>query len=255
MAEPLLRVVGLSKNFSGLAAVDAVSLELDRGEVHAIIGPNGAGKTTLLNLVSGDLESGAGSILFRGHDISHLPSEKRSRLGIGRTYQKTNIFPPFTVFENCRLAAQSQMPRTLDWLHNALDYTGVNQQAERALATVGLSDRAMDVAAVLSHGEQRQLEIGMCLAAGPELLLLDEPLAGMGAEESIRMIELLGRLATNHAILLVEHDMDAVFQLARRLTVMANGKVLATGTPAEIRSNREVQTAYLGREPNCRDLS
>ncbi|HKY07849.1 MAG TPA: ABC transporter ATP-binding protein, partial [Candidatus Binatia bacterium] len=214
--------------------------------LHAVIGPNGAGKTTLINLLSGDLPASSGTILFRGTEISGFAPERRSRLGIGRSYQKTNIFPAFTAFENCRLAAQSRAPRALNCLRDAHSYRDIMQHAEHALQAVGLADRRNLPALALSHGEQRQLEIAMCLATAPQLLLLDEPLAGMGTEESIKMIALIGKLAASHAILLVEHDMDAVFQLAKVLTVMANGKVLATGAPAEIRANREVQVAYLG---------
>jgi len=246
MGGEILKVRGLCKTFGGLAAVDDVSLQVRAGELHAVIGPNGAGKTTLINLLSGDLPPSSGSILFRDQDIAKLPPEHRSRLGIGRSYQKTNIFFGFTVLENCRLAAQSRVPRPLNWWRDALSYNDAMERARRALAGVALADRADDVALALSHGEQRQLELAMCLATEPELLLLDEPLAGMGTEESQKMVDLIGRLAATHAILLVEHDMDAVFQLADVLTVMMNGKVLATGAPAEIRANREVQSAYLG---------
>jgi branched-chain amino acid transport system ATP-binding protein len=229
-----------------LAAVDNVSLEVNIGELHAVIGPNGAGKTTLINLLSGDLTANAGTITFRGSELSRLAPEQRSRLGIGRSYQRTNIFTAFTVFENCRLAAQSRAPRPFDWLRDAHADDAVMNRARLALDAVGLTNRAEKLALALSHGEQRQLEIAMCLATGPQLLLLDEPLAGMGMEESVKMIELIGKLAESHAVLLVEHDMDAVFQLAKVLTVMANGKVLATGAPDAIRANREVQEAYLG---------
>jgi branched-chain amino acid transport system ATP-binding protein len=246
MKQVILQMQKLCKGFGGLTAVDEVTAEVRHAELHAVIGPNGAGKTTLLNLLSGDLPASSGAILFRGSDITRLSSEHRSRLGIGRTYQKTNIFPAFTVFENCRLAAQACAPRALDWLRRAESYEDTNTQARHALDAVGLSGRADEIALALSHGEQRQLEIAICIATRPQLLLLDEPLAGMGAEESARMIELIGKLAESHAVLLVEHDMDAVFRLAKVLTVLANGKVLATGTPEEIRANREVQAAYLG---------
>jgi branched-chain amino acid transport system ATP-binding protein len=242
----ILKVSGLCKNFGGLAAVDNVSLQVRTGELHAVIGPNGAGKTTLINLLSGDLPTSSGSILFREKDITKFPTALRSRLGIGRSYQKANIFLGFTVLENCRLAAQSRAPRPFDWWREASSYGDEMKQARRALAAVELADRTDDIALALSHGEQRQLELAMCLATAPQLLLLDEPLAGMGTEESQKMVDLIGRLADSHAILLVEHDMDAVFQLADVLTVMVNGKVLATGAPAEIRANREVQNAYLG---------
>ena len=252
MSATILQVRGLYKHFSGLAAVDDVSLDVRNRELHAVIGPNGAGKTTLVNLLSGDLPASSGRILFHGNDISRITPERRSRLGIGRSYQKTNIFPAFTVFENCRLAAQSRAPRPLHWARAARSYDDVMDKAEHALHAVGLANRAGELALALSHGEQRQLEIGMCLATAPQLLLLDEPLAGMGAEESARMVDLIGNLANVHAVLLIEHDMDAVFQLAKVLTVMANGKVLATGAPAEVRANREVQTAYLGTTEDSR---
>ena len=242
----ILKIRGLCKHFGGLAAVDNVSLQVRTGELHAVIGPNGAGKTTLINLLSGDLPTSSGSILFREKDITKFPTSRRSRLGIGRSYQKTNIFLGFTVLENCRLAAQSRAPRPLNWWRHASSYGDEMERARRALAAVELADRAGEIALALSHGEQRQLELAICLATEPRLLLLDEPLAGMGAEESQKMVGLIGRLVDTHAILLVEHDMDAVFQLAGVLTVMLNGKVLATGAPAEIRANREVQNAYLG---------
>ena len=246
MTDPILQVRGLSKHFGGLAAVDDISLDVGVGELHAIIGPNGAGKTTLINVLSGDLSPSAGSVLFCGTEMAHLAPERRSRLGVGRSYQKVNIFPAFSALENCRLAAQSREPRPLDWLRDAMSYESVLENAHRALAAVGLGNRAAVMAATLSHGEQRQLEIAMSLATDPKLLLLDEPLAGMGAEETLSMVKLIGELTKNHAILLVEHDMDAVFRLAQVLTVMVNGKILATGAPETIRANREVQRAYLG---------
>jgi branched-chain amino acid transport system ATP-binding protein len=246
MIEPILQVRGLSKNFGGLAAVDDVSLDVKVGELHAVIGPNGAGKTTLINMLSGDLSPSAGSVLFRGMEMAHLAPERRSRLGVGRSYQKVNIFPAFSVLENCRLATQSREPHPLNWLRDAMSYDRVLQNARRALSAVGLANRATVIAATLSHGEQRQLEIAMSLATDPQLLLLDEPLGGMGTEESLNMVELIGELTANHAILLVEHDMDAVFRLAQVLTVMVNGKILASGAPEAIRANREVQSAYLG---------
>jgi branched-chain amino acid transport system ATP-binding protein len=244
--EPILQVRRLSKSFGGLAAVDGVSLEVRVGELHAVIGPNGAGKTTLINMLSGDLSPSAGTILLRGTEIAHLAPERRSQLGVGRSYQRINLFPAFSALENCRLAAQSRRPRPFNWLRNAMAYEEILEKAGRALAVVGLTDRAHAVAATLSHGEQRQLEIAISLATDPQLLLLDEPLAGMGTEESLNMVQLIGALADTHAILLVEHDMDAVFRLARVLTVMVNGRILASGTPEAIRANREVQSAYLG---------
>lgn len=250
MTEPILQARKLTKHFGGLSAVADVSLEIVPGELHAIIGPNGAGKSTLINLLSGELRASSGQILFHGRDIGQLAPEQRSRLGIGRSFQKTNIFPSFTALENCRLAAQSRQPRPLAWMRDALNDRSVMAEAKAALAAVGLSERAGDLAFTLSHGEQRQLEIAMCLATDPQLLLLDEPLAGMGAEESLRMIELIKTLAATHAVLLVEHDMDAVFQLAQVLTVMVDGRLLASGPPEQIRADREVQAAYLGESEN-----
>ena len=246
MSDLVLSVRNLSKHFGGLAAVDAVSFDVSLGQLHAVIGPNGAGKTTLINLISGDLPASNGTINFRGTAIVNLNPEQRSRLGIGRSYQKTNIFPSFSAGENCRLAAQSRAPHALNWWRDAANYPETLERARHALAVVGLTARANDVALTLSHGEQRQLEIAMCLATEPQLLLLDEPLAGMGADEASNMVELIQRLAETHAILLVEHDMDAVFQLASVLTVMVDGKVLASGLPEEIRANRAVQNAYWG---------
>jgi branched-chain amino acid transport system ATP-binding protein len=246
MIEPILQVRRVSKRFGGLAAVDQVSIDVDIGELHAVIGPNGAGKTTLINVLSGDLSPSAGSILFAGNDIAHLPPERRSRLGLGRSYQKVNIFAEFSALENCRLAAQSRDPHPLNWLRDARSYLQIITKARLSLEDVGLANRADAPALTLSHGEQRQLEIAMSLATEPKLLLLDEPLAGLGIEESLKMIALVNKLARTHAILLVEHDMDAVFQLARVLTVMVNGKVLASGKPDEVRANADVRRAYLG---------
>ena len=246
MAEPVLRIERLSKRFGGLAAVSDVSLDLHGGGVHALIGPNGAGKTTLINLLSGDLAPSGGSVRYRGHDIAGLAPERIARLGIARSYQKTNIFAEFPVFENCRLAAQARLGKAASVFRPAYTYRDINEAAERALALVGLEARGKDAALTLSHGEQRQLEIAMTLATSPAVLLLDEPLAGMGSEESQRMIALIARLAPDHAIILVEHDMDAVFSVAAVLTVMVDGRVLASGAPDAIRRNKAVQEAYLG---------
>src|SRR5262245_30681659 len=246
MTDPILQVRGLSKHFGGLAAVEDVSLDVGVGKLHAVIGPNGAGKTTLINVLSGDLSPSAGSVLFRGTEMAHLAPERRSQLGVGRSYQKVNIFPAFSALENCRLAGQSREPHPLNWLRDAMSYDKILENARQALSAVGLGNRAAVIAATLSHGEQRQLEIAMSLATDPKLLLLDEPLAGMGAEETLNMVELIGALKASHAILLVEHDMDAVSRLAQVLTVMVNGKILASGAPQAIRANPEVQRAYLG---------
>ena len=246
MADAALKVSGLTRNFGGVVAVNDVTLEIARNAVHAVIGPNGAGKSTLANLLSGDLRPSAGTIVFDGTDVSRLPADRRSRMGIGRSYQKTNVFREFTALENCRLAAQSRDPHPFNWFRDALSYRDIIEAAERALATVGLQDRVAIPAGHLSHGEQRQLEIAMCLATNPRVLILDEPLAGMGAEESVAMVGLLRTIAADHAVLLVEHDMDAVFALAQVLTVMVNGVVLDTGAPEVVRANPNVQIAYLG---------
>ena len=246
MSDAVLATRGLSRRFGGLMAVSDVAIELHRGRLHAVLGPNGAGKTTLINLLSGDLRASAGSIGYRGEDITRLTPDRRSRIGIGRSYQKTNIFPAFTAFENCRLAAQSRAPRALHIFADALDYAPVCAAARLALETTGLGARGDRAAGTLSHGEQRQLEIAMVLATSPDVLLLDEPLAGMGAEESRRMVELLRKLTPDHAILLVEHDMDAVFAVADVITVMVNGQVLESGPPEQIRASAAVRQAYLG---------
>jgi len=248
MSDAILATRGLSRRFGGLMAVGDVALELHTGRLHAVLGPNGAGKTTLINLVSGDLAATAGSIRYKGADITRYSPDRRSRIGIGRSYQKTNIFPGFTAFENCRLAAQSRAPRVLHLLAAAAAYRPVREAAERALDAAGLAARGDRVASTLSHGEQRQLEIAMVLATAPEVLLLDEPLAGMGAEEAQRMVALLKTLAREHAILLVEHDMDAVFAVADVITVMVNGQVLESGAPAQIRASPAVRRAYLGED-------
>jgi branched-chain amino acid transport system ATP-binding protein len=248
MAEAVLRTEHLSKHFGGLAAVNDVSLEFFTDQIHAVIGPNGAGKTTLTSLLSGDLACTSGSIYLDGENIAGLSADRISQRGVGRSYQKTNIFLPFTVLENCRIAAQSRLPSSMRFVRRAYAYREVLREAERALEEAGLAQRAQVLAATLSHGEQRQLEIAMTLATRPRILLLDEPLAGMGSEESVRMVELLQKLKPAHAMLLVEHDMDAVFALADRLTVMVDGSVLESGAPEAMRASVAVQEAYLGTE-------
>ena len=250
MTEPALKVTALTKLFGGLTAVNDVSLQIAKGTLHAVIGPNGAGKSTLIHLLSGDLRPTSGNIALDGRDVSSMPPDQRSRAGIGRSYQKTNIFPAFSVLENCRLAAQSREPHAFNLFRSASSYRPITEAAEQALIAVGLQHRIDISAGFLSHGEQRQLEIAMSLATRPRVLLLDEPLAGMGAEEAAKMVSLLHGLIKDHAILLVEHDMDAVFALADVLTVMVNGCVLESGTPEQIRNSPEVQRAYLGHEEN-----
>jgi branched-chain amino acid transport system ATP-binding protein len=246
MAEVLLSARRLVKRFGGLAAVNDVSLDLWRDRIHAVIGPNGAGKSTLTNLLSGDIAPTSGEVRLGDADITGAKPERISRAGLGRSYQKTNIFLPFTVWENVRLAAQSRTPHPARWLRLASSIQPANERAERAIELAGLAPRRDMVAGTISHGEQRQLEIAMTLATEPRVLLLDEPLAGMGTVEAERMVALLRKLKAEHAIMLVEHDMDAVFALADHLTVMVNGQVIASGTPPEIRADANVQAAYLG---------
>jgi branched-chain amino acid transport system ATP-binding protein len=248
MSEVLLTAKNLTKRFGGLAAVNDVSLQLLRNHIHAVIGPNGAGKSTLTNLLTGDLPPTSGSIRLGQRDVTGWSPEKISAQGLGRSYQKTNIFLPFSVWENVRLAAQSRQPHAARWLNHATSFIAVNARTERAIELSGLQDRTKSVAGTISHGEQRQLEIAMTLATEPQVLLLDEPLAGMGAQEAERMVALLQSIKKDHGILLVEHDMDAVFTLADQLTVMVNGQVIASGTPAEIRADAGVQAAYLGED-------
>lgn len=248
MSDPVLRARGLTKRFGGLAAASDVAIDLYRGRLHALLGPNGAGKSTVINLLSGDLPATAGTISYQGRDISRLGQDARSRIGIGRSYQKTNIFGAFTAFENCRLAAQSRHPRASRIFSDATRHAPVREAAGRALELAGLGAAGEIVAAELSHGAQRQLEIAMALATGSEVLLLDEPLAGTGADEAGRMVDLLKKLTPDHAILLVEHDMDAVFAVADVITVMVNGTVLESGPPAQIRQSPAVRQAYLGHD-------
>jgi branched-chain amino acid transport system ATP-binding protein len=249
MAEPaLLRAVGLVRRFGGLAAVDAVSIDLHVGEIHAVIGTNGAGKSTLVNMLSGELAPSAGSVSFAGHDVTRWAQPRRARAGLGRSYQRTTIFNEFSVFENCRLAAQAQAPRPWPFWERAGSDRASLGAAAVALEAAGLAAFASRTAGTLSHGAKRQLEIAMCMATAPRALLLDEPLAGMGGEETGRMLELLAALKPGHAILLVEHDMDAVFRVADRITVMVNGRVIASDVPEKIRVDPAVREAYLGDE-------
>jgi branched-chain amino acid transport system ATP-binding protein len=246
MTEIALETSALTKRFGGLIAVDNVDLKVARGSIHCIIGPNGAGKTTTINLLSGDLKPSFGHVRLDGEDITGLPPYRVSQRGIGRSYQKTNIFPEFTVFENTWLAAQSRLPTCMRFFRPAAKLEDVAKRTERALDLAGLAERARIPASVLSHGEQRQLEIALILATEAKVLLLDEPMAGMSADESLRMVDLLRRLKAGHTLVLIEHDMDAVFAVADVITVMVNGAVLESGEPAAIRASRTVQEAYLG---------
>ncbi len=243
---PLLATRGLGRDFGGLSAVREVAITLSPGELHAVIGPNGAGKSTLVNLLSGELAPSRGEIRLAGDRIETLPEWRRVHLGLGRSYQRTNIFKSLSVLENVRLAAQAVMSDTRSLLRPAGAARQIVAAAEAALARVGLEDSAARTAGTLAHGEQRLLEIAMTLASRPKVLLLDEPLAGMGPEEGERIARLLRDLAAEHAILLIEHDMDFVFQVADWMTVMVDGAVLAEGTPESIRANADVQRAYLG---------
>ena len=242
----LLSVDALTRRFGGLVAVNAVSIDLHRGEIHAVIGTNGAGKSTLINMLSGEIAASSGRVALDGVDITTRAQSRRARDGVGRSYQRTTIFPEFTVHENCRLSAQAATARPWAIWQSFNACAASNAAASEALAAAGLAADARRIAGTLSHGAKRQLEVAMCLATKPRVLLLGEPLAGMGAEETERMLALLTRLKTTHAILLVEHDMDAVFRIADRITVMVNGTVVATGDPAAIRNNADVRTAYLG---------
>jgi branched-chain amino acid transport system ATP-binding protein len=248
MPEAALRAERLEKRFGGLRAVAEVSLDVRVGEIHAVIGPNGAGKSTLINLLSGELSATSGTVHLGERDVTGLAPDRLGLAGIGRAYQKTTIFLPFTVFENVRLAAQAHAPGALRMFGAASRDAAVAARAREALATVGLSARADAVAGLLSHGEQRQLEIAMVLATDPKILLLDEPLAGMGQAEAQGMIALIRSLKEARAVLIVEHDMDAVFALADRLTVMADGRVIASGAPEAVRRDPAVRAAYLGKD-------
>ena len=247
----LMQVEGLTRRFGGLVAVNAVTLDLRVGEVHAVIGTNGAGKSTLINMLSGEIAASEGRIRLDGEDITARPQARRALAGVGRSYQRTTIFPEFTVHENCRLAAQAATPRPWAIWQSARACATSGGAADAALEATGLTALATRTAGTLSHGAKRQLEVAMCLATKPRVLLLDEPLAGMGAEETERMLGLLERLKPAHAILLVEHDMDAVFRIAERITVMVNGAVIATGNPDAIRNDPQVRSAYLGEEEHA----
>ena len=242
----LLRSRDISRRWGGLVAVDRVSLELERGSVHAVIGTNGAGKSTLINMLSGEIPPSGGTVELLGQDVTAWTQPRRARAGLGRSYQRNTIYLSFSVFENCRLAAQARYQRPWSWWQDARRHEPTVEAARRAAARAGLDDLLDRTAGLLSHGQKRQLEIAMCLATEPEVLLLDEPLAGMGAEETERMLSLLDELKTGHAMLLVEHDMDAVFRIADRITVMVNGAVIASDVPEAVRVNPVVQAAYLG---------
>lgn len=245
-APPILEARGLTRRFGALVAVDDVSLTLAVGELHAVIGPNGAGKSTLTNLLSGELPPTSGRLLLHGAEVAGWPSWRFARAGVGRSFQRTNVMRDMSVAENVRLAAQARLTPGRRALRFAASEHGPTEAAQAALARVGLAGAAERIAGTLSHGQLRQLEIAMALTAGPSVLLLDEPLAGMGPEESERLAALLKALACDHAVLLIEHDMDVVFAVADRVTVMVDGRVLDHGTPAAIRASARVRDAYLG---------
>jgi branched-chain amino acid transport system ATP-binding protein len=248
MAERLLEVRELRKSFGALAATDGVDLEVEAGETHAVIGPNGAGKTTLISQLSGMLRPDSGRIRFAGEDVTRLPAPARSKKGLARSFQITSIYSDFSALDNVALAVQAHSGHSFRFWRPARGEPALREPARRILEDVGLGDRAGVLAANLAHGEQRQLEIAMVLATKPRLLLLDEPVAGMGVEESARMVGFLSKLKGSQSIVLVEHDMDAVFSLADRISVLVYGRIIATGTPQEIRANPEVRAAYLGEE-------
>jgi branched-chain amino acid transport system ATP-binding protein len=246
MPEVALCAKNLEKHFGGLRAVSDVSIDVRVGEIHAVIGPNGAGKSTLINLLSGEMFVNAGTITLDDNDITRLAPDRRARSGLGRAYQKTTIFQQFSVHENVRLAAQARSTAPLK-MFGGVDADGdVHRRTADAIAKAGLSGRESAIACRLSHGEQRQLEIAMVLATDPRIILLDEPLAGMGQSEARGIIDLIALLKIGRAVLIVEHDMDAVFELADRLTVMHDGRIIACGLPHEVRAHPEVRTAYLG---------
>ena len=248
MAEALLKIEGLSKRFGGVVASDNIVLDVRPRELHAVIGPNGAGKTTLIGELTGEVAPDAGRIYFDDTDITSLPVYRRSQLGLARSFQVTSLFLNFTALDNVALAVQAHAGHSFHFWRKAGEESALREPALAALQRVGLGSRADVIAANLSHGEQRQLEIAMALANVPRLLLLDEPMAGLGAEESARMVKLLRELKQEFPILLVEHDMEAVFALADRITVLVYGRVIASGLPADIRANEEVRRAYLGEQ-------
>jgi branched-chain amino acid transport system ATP-binding protein len=244
----MLEVRQLVKSFGALRATDGIDLAVREGETHAIIGPNGAGKTTFISQLAGNLRPDAGRIVFAGEDVTALSAPKRARKGLARSFQITSIYPEFTALDNVALAVQAHAGHSFRFWQPVRAESALREPARRILDEVGLGERASILAANLSHGEQRQLEVAMALATRPRLLLLDEPMAGMGPEESQRMIGFLAGLKARHTMILVEHDMDAVFKLADCISVLVYGRLIATGEPEAIRANREVRAAYLGTD-------
>jgi branched-chain amino acid transport system ATP-binding protein len=248
VADALLRIEDLTKRFGGVVASDQLTLEVAAGELHAVIGPNGAGKTTLIGQLAGEIAPDDGRIRFDNLDITALPTYRRSALGLARSFQITSLFLDFTALDNVALAVQAHAGHSFHFWRDARSETMLRDPARAALTRVGLSDRADAVVANMSHGEHRQIEIAMALATRPRMLLLDEPMAGMGPEESARMVETLRELKREYTILLIEHDMEAVFALADRITVLVYGRVIASGAPDDIRANEDVRQAYLGEQ-------
>ena len=246
MTTPLLQIDGLTKRFGGVIASDTITLDIPAGEFHAVIGPNGAGKTTLTGLLAGEIEPDGGRVHFEGRDITALSVDRRSHLGLARSFQITSLFHDFGALDNVALAVQAHSGHSFRFWHNARRDSRLREPAQTALDRVGLGARAQMRVDALSHGEHRQLEIAMALATRPRLLLLDEPMAGMGTDESARMVAMLRALKGDVTVVLIEHDMEAVFALADRITVLVYGRVIASGPPAEIRADRAVQEAYLG---------
>jgi branched-chain amino acid transport system ATP-binding protein len=244
--DPLLRIDALTKRFGGVIASDGITLAIPRGELHAIIGPNGAGKSTLIGELTGEIAPDSGRVHFAGRDITALPVHQRSALGLARSFQITSLFLDFTALDNVALAVQAHAGHSFQFWRNARTDPALREPARAVLAQVGLAHRAEAPCANLSHGEHRQLEIAMALATRPSMLLLDEPMAGMGPDESVRMVQMLKALKKTLTILLIEHDMEAVFALADRITVLVYGRVIASDAPAAIRANAEVRKAYLG---------
>jgi len=248
MSSALLETVGLKKTFGALVATDSVDFDVREGETHAVIGPNGAGKTTFIKQLSGELRPDRGQVRFAGEDVTHLPAHHRARKGLARSFQITSIFHDFSTLDNVALAVQAHAGHSFRFWRDASRDDALVLPALQLLRQVGLEHRAQVLATRLSHGEHRQLEIAMALATRPSLLLLDEPVAGTGADESARIVALLAGLKRQKTIILVEHDMDAVFTLADRISVLVYGRIIATGTPAQIRANAEVRAAYLGED-------
>ena len=244
----MLEVRGLTKQFGALRASDGIDFDVAEGETHAVIGPNGAGKTTFIGQLAGNLRPDSGTVRFAGADITAFPAPRRARLGLARSFQITSVYADFSVLQNVALAIQAHAGHSFRFWRDARSDPALIEPAKKILNDLGLAERSQVLAGNLAHGEQRQLEVAIALATAPRLLLLDEPMAGMGIEESRRMIALLASLKRRHTIILVEHDMDAVFRLADRISVLVYGRLIASGTPEKIRANEEVRRAYLGME-------